>query len=78
MAATSPGRTILEKPRTFEADFAFKEEVKEDEAGEPKVGSKRLLRKYFTPTEPNWGPKPRATGGKKAKTTDEAADDNEK
>ena len=33
------------------------------------------MRKYFTPTEPNWGPKPRATGGKKAKTQ---ADEEEK
>lgn len=26
--------------------------------------NKKLLRKYFTPTEPNWGPKSRATGSK--------------
>lgn len=27
--------------------------------------NKKLLRKYFTPSEPNWGPKARATGDKK-------------
>ena len=26
--------------------------------------NKKMLRKYFTPTEPNWGPKARATGTK--------------
>ena len=29
------------------------------------ANQKQKLRKYFTPTEPNWGPKPRATGGDK-------------
>lgn len=76
VAATSPGRNILEKPRVYEADFSYKEPEKE-EGDEPIVGSKRLLRKYFTPTEPNWGPKARATGGKKAKTDDAAAAEDE-
>ena len=31
----------------------------------------KMLRKYFTPSEPNWGPAARATGGKKAKKENE-------
>ena len=69
MAKSSPGRTVLSKERIYEADFEFKAVEAEGENGE-KVGKKRLMRKYFKATEPNWGPKPRATGGKKAKKTD--------
>ena len=71
---TGPARTCLQKPRTYEADFDFKPPKKgEGEAGTEAgaaaslVGRKRLG-KYFVPPEANWGPKPRATGGKKAKT----------
>ena len=58
------------KPRKHEADFEFKVPEEKDEAGVV-IGKKRRMVKYFTPTEPNWGPKPRATGGKKAKIADE-------
>ena len=73
LPATNPARAVLNRPRKYEADFSFKPPKAEgEEAGDAKTGEKRLLRKYFTPTEANWGPKARATGGKKAKTsTDE-------
>ena len=65
---------MLDKARIHEADLEYKRVVeKEGDEAEDKAGRKRLQRKYFTPTEANWGPKPRATGGqKKAKA---AADD---
>jgi len=73
VAQSNPGRVILSRERKYEADFEFKPvEQEEGEDGE-KVGKKRLQRKYFTPSEPNWGPKPRATGGKKAKKDSEPA-----
>lgn len=50
---------ILSLPVVHKPDFEFKEEVVENK--------QKLLRKYFTPTEPNWGPKPRATGAKREK-----------
>ncbi len=49
----SPMHTILSKPLTIKPNFDV------DQLGESK---RKLLRKYFTPTEPNWGPKARATG----------------
>ena len=71
----NPGHKALQKPREFEADFEYKVpvEVATEGGGEGvKAGTKRLMRKYFTPTEANWGPKPRATGGpKKAKAAAE-------
>ena len=82
MPETGPARKALEKERRYEADFEFK--LPEEEGGEEgdaeeiakngaKAGTKRLMRKYFTPTEANWGPKARATGGKKKAKA--AADD---
>ena len=50
----SPMRTILDKPVTITPNFVVDQETTQ--------GKKQLLRKYFTPTEPNWGPKARATG----------------
>ena len=75
VAKTSPAHVILEKPRAKDADFDFVLPKSEGQ-DEPKAGTKRLLRKYFTASEPNWGPKPRATGAKKAKVSalDGAAD----
>ena len=70
MPETSPARLILEKERTYEADFSYKVVEEEGEDG-VKAGTKRLMRKYFKATEPNWGPKPRATGGKKPKLAEE-------
>ena len=46
-------REIVHEP-SFEVDKA-----------QSKEENKNLKRKYFTATEPNWGPKARATGGKK-------------
>ena len=71
---TGPAKAALEKPRKYEADFNFRpaKKVAGEDAGEDVaqlVGKKRQG-KYFVPTEANWGPKPRATGGKRAKTTD--------
>ena len=55
---------MLDKARIHEADLEYKRVVeKEGDEAEDKAGRKRLQRKYFTPTEANWGPKPRATGG---------------
>lgn len=71
IATTSPARTILEKERTLEADFDYRVPTEGEKGDEAKAGKKRLMRKYFVPSEPNWGPKPRATGGKKAKTSPE-------
>ena len=64
---------MLERDRQYEANFEYKAAASEQEEGDgAKAGSKRLMRKYFTPTEANWGPKPRATGGtKKAKKQEE-------
>lgn len=53
----SPFRKVLEKPREAQADLERGEEILKVEENKPKV-----LRKYFMPTEPNWGPKSRATG----------------
>ena len=74
---TGPARTALEKPRKFEANWEFKipkaSEVSAANGDTQLVGKKRQG-KYFVPTERNWGPKPRGTGGKKAKTeADDAA-----
>ena len=41
------------------------EQVKENQQ------HKKLLRKYFTPTEANWGPKARATGKKEKAPKDQ-------
>ena len=60
----------MDKALAYEPDFEYEVPAQEGQEGE-QVGKKRLMRKYFTPTEPNWGPKPRATGGKKAKTAAE-------
>lgn len=49
---------ILTKDLKYKPDFAKGAEQLKEEGG-------KQLRKYFTPTEANWGPKPRATGGKK-------------
>ena len=72
VAKGSPAVGMLERDVAREPDFEYKVDGGEGAEGEEQksVGKKRLMRKYFTPTEPNWGPKPRATGGKKAKTDD--------
>jgi hypothetical protein len=46
-------RRILEKPLTIKPNFSYECPAEEKQT---------KLRKYFTPTEPNWGPKARATG----------------
>ena len=78
---TGPAKATLEKPRKYEADFDFRPPKKVagedgDESGVAQLVGKKRQGKYFVPTEANWGPKPRATGGKRAKTTDgDAAED---
>lgn len=54
----TPAHTILSREISVNPNFDV-EQVKQS------VKNQKLLRKYFTPTEPNWGPKARATGGKK-------------
>ena len=81
MPAICPARVALEKPRKYEADWTYKiPKAAEGEAGaednKQLVGKKRLG-KYFVPTERNWGPKPRGTGGKKAKTATDAEENKE-
>jgi len=66
----SPAKQILLKPIQYDADFDFKAPLdNKGDGGHQPAGQKRLG-KYFTATEPNWGPKPRATGGKKAKAAE--------
>ena len=74
MPKTGPARTALEKPRKYEADWEYRiPKAAEGDAGDDdnkQLAGKKRLGKYFVPTERNWGPKPRGTGGKKAKITD--------
>ena len=54
----SIGAQILARPIEHKANFDVS-------AVNMTIQGKKLLRKYFTPSEPNWGPKARATGEKK-------------
>jgi hypothetical protein len=53
----SPMHAILAKPIEHNPNFNADQVAQSN-------NNKKLLRKYFTPTEPNWGPKSRATGSK--------------
>jgi len=46
--------SCMQKPITVKPDF-----------NTANLKEKKKLGKYFVATEANWGPKPRATGGKK-------------
>ena len=61
----TPGYRIIEKPQsiTETINFDYKEAKVENPAELQKlVGGKRKQKKYYDNPEPNWGPKPRATG----------------
>jgi len=67
LSKTSPSYRILEKESTLEKtiSFDYKKAMEEKPEGSdlPKIlGSKRKQKKYYENPEPNWGPKPRATG----------------
>ncbi len=53
----SPMRKILAKPIEHQPNFSVEQVAVAN-------NNKKLLRKYFTPSEANWGPKARATGSK--------------
>jgi tRNA (guanine26-N2/guanine27-N2)-dimethyltransferase len=60
---SSSMHTCMKKPITVKPDFNT-ENLKD----------KKKLGKYFVALEANWGPKPRATGGKKASKPEESKD----
>ena len=66
----SPARKILESEIKHKPNFD-KDEVQQQ------LTNKRLLRKYFVPPEANWGPKARATGGKKEKKKEQPTETDE-
>jgi hypothetical protein len=55
----TPGYRIFQKPQINEVDFDY---TKAKEEKMENVPTKRKQHKYFVNPEPNWGPKPRATG----------------